>query len=36
MHLEMEDKLEDRREDGPTVVPFSLVTRRNGLVFRDL
>lgn len=34
MHLEMEDKLEDQRDDGPPVVPLSLVTRRNVLVFR--
>ena len=35
MHLEMEDKLEDQREDGLTV-RFSLVTRRNDLVFRGV
>jgi len=36
MHLEMEDKLEDQRKDGPTFVPFSFVTQRNGLVFGDV
>jgi hypothetical protein len=36
MHLEMEYKLEDQIEDGPTVIPFSLVNRRHGLVFRDV
>jgi hypothetical protein len=32
---EMDEKLEDQREDGPKSIVLILVTRRNGFTFRQ-